>query len=687
MVSAISDALAPQLQQCWSYQRTSTARQARGDKSGMDRQEEALAAWLRDHPDYQLAEALVDAGVSAGTGRHRTKGALAQFIASGKAKKIPAGSVLIVESVSRFSREASTDALMSLLGDVLQPGLAIAFTQFDSGRVITAERWNREPGLKYGLIAALDSARTEWEERSARSRGGARKRERLQNEGQKVVAATPWWIQRDPVTRRLIRDKSGNFVIDPVDQATIHRSVELACAGMGTTLIAKVLDEEGRPPPQTANRRNQYRDKAATGWTVSRVGYLLRHPALVGDLVRRDGRTIPGFYPAVLSLQQWNEVRDALRSRNKLRGALRGGGQKTHNLFMCLTRCGICGGTISYHPSSERASTGHPGYMACRAANRRDNPSCSNSGYMNYQEVESHCLTRLTGSVWDDLLGVPDHQEAIYSCQAKVNRLAHERRELQAQLVRAEERLQDLWASEASDLKQEMAEAAVVKLRNRFASAKADHDAVDLELQALMAKPTGEQAAAELHARVHEFWKQLDEGEVPVDERRAFNRWLRARRPSIQFLFHPSPEGQPQSERLIELHVDGRSAGTEPLAGAARTVARTRGMVAPTMAIEASIGTDGDALIHLEAEGIKGAIKQTLEQLQDGRLVDHTQTFAAWQASKPLQPAISRLLKLLPAKLQEMGITGLDDQQQMRLVILLAQTAAKEAANAVATAD
>ena len=684
MVSAISDALAPQLRQCWSYQRTSTARQAQADKSGMDRQEEALAAWLRDHPEYQLAEALVDAGVSAGTGRHRTKGALAQFIAAGKAKTIPAGSVLVVESVSRFSREASTDALMSLLGDVLQPGLAIAFTGFDSGRVITAERWNKEPGLKYGLIAALDSARTEWEERSARSRGGARKRERLQNEGEKVAAATPWWIQRDPVSRQLIRDESGNFVIDPVDLATINRAVELACAGMGTTLIAKVLDDEGRPPPQTANRRNQYRDKAAKGWTVSRVGYLLRHPALVGDLVRRDGRTIPGFYPPVLSLQRWHEVRDALRSRYKLRGVLRGGGQKTHNLFMCLTRCGVCGGTFSYHPSSERARTGHPGYMACRAANRRDNPTCSNSGYLNHGEVESHCLTRLTGSVWAELLGVPGQQEEIHGLKEKVNRLAHERRELEAQLTRAEERLQDLWASEASELKQEMAEAAVAKLRNRFASAKADHDAADLELQALMAKPTGEQAAAELQARVHEFWQQLDAGEVPAEERRAFNRWLRARRPSIQFLFHPQPEGQPQSERMIELRVDGRSAGIESLAGVARRTARDQGMVAPTLAVQVPLGSDGDTLVHLEGNGIK----QTLQRLKDGRIIDNTTTFAVWHANKPLQPAISHLLKLLPARLQEMGITNLDDQQQMRLAILLAQTAAKEASRrAVATVE
>jgi DNA invertase Pin-like site-specific DNA recombinase len=39
---------------CWSYARTSTTRQAREDRSGMERQQQALAAWLADHAEFQL---------------------------------------------------------------------------------------------------------------------------------------------------------------------------------------------------------------------------------------------------------------------------------------------------------------------------------------------------------------------------------------------------------------------------------------------------------------------------------------------------------------------------------------------------------------------------------------------------------------------------------------------------------
>ena len=549
----------------------------------MERQQQALAGWLEANPQYALQDQLVDAGVSAGKGKHRTQGALSKFIAAGKTGAIPKGSCLVVESVSRFSREASTDALMSLLGDVLQPGLAIAFTGYASGKIISADTWNREPGLKYGLIAALDSARTEWEERSARSRGGARKRERLQNDGEKIAAATPWWIQRDPETKRVVRDANGNFTINPVAKATIERAIELAISGMGTTLIAATLNEEKRPLPQTAGRRNQYTDKAGETWSHGRVSYLLRHPALLGDLTRRDGTTVAGFYPPLLSVERWHELRASMEARDKLRGSLRGGGQKVNNIFMGLSRCAGCGGPLSFHDSSERARIDHPGYMACRGANRRANPTCNNSGYLNYSHVEAHCLTRLMAPIWADLLGSSDQQQEASTLQERVNTLAHELRGLDAQLTRAEERLQVLWISEASDVKQELAEKAVTQLRQRVAALQTEHEKTNTELQLLLSKPTGAEAAAQLQAQVQEFWQLLRAGELDPAERRAFNRWLRTRIPAIEFRITVEPA-------QVELVVGGESAGIDPLAPIARSAALDDGIINPAYVEEGSDG-------------------------------------------------------------------------------------------------
>jgi DNA invertase Pin-like site-specific DNA recombinase len=545
----------------------------------MERQEQALAQWLKDHPEFELQDRLVDPGVSAGKGVHRTKGALGRFLAAAKAGQVPPGSVLVIESVSRFSREASSSALQSLLGGVFEPGLAIAFTGYDSGKVITSARWDDEPGLKYGLIAALDAARVEWEEKSARSRGGARKRERLQEEGEKVAAATPWWIQRDPDSRRLVRDANGNFKIDPLSKATIWRAIELAIDGMGTTLIAQVLHEEKHPLPPTPGRRNQYRDAPLPHWDHSRVSYLLRHPALLGDLVRRDGRTIAGFYPPVLSVERWGQLRAAMAHRDKLKGGLRGGGQKVRNLFMGITRCAVCGGPFSFHDSSERARIGHPGYMACRPANRRNSPGCSNSGYISYQAVEDHCLTRLAAPIWAELLGNSDGDARINELQALVDEREHALRPLEASHADAKRRLGQLFVDGASDLRMDAAEEAVASLRDEIAAKRAEHDRLAGELQLERARPTGEQAAAELKAKVSTLWRQLDAGLVSPAERRAFNRWLQCHQPSIQFLVHPPEPGA--NDRGIELIVGGISSGIEPLASVARRMARSEGVVEP----------------------------------------------------------------------------------------------------------
>ena len=563
---------------CWSYARTSTTRQAREDRSGMERQQQALAAWLADHTEFQLQEALVDPGLSASTGANRKRGALGRFIAAAQAGHVPPGSVLVVESLTRFSREGELEVLETLMSEFWKRELGLAVCSHNciySRELITGPEAHR----MHLLWGGLSQARQEAAERSRRSQGAARKRERLQEEGAKVTAATPWWIQRDPETRRLVRDAAGNPLIDPIAKTTVLRAVELACGGMGSTLIAQTLSAEGRPLPQTAGRRNQYSDKAGDTWSHSRIAYLLRHRALLGDLVRRDGRTIPGFYPPVLSLEQWHELRGSIEARDKLRGSLRGGGQQVRNLFMGITRCGVCGGPFSFHDSSERARIGHPGYMACRSANRRSNPTCSNSGYLNYSHLEAHCLTRLMAPLWAELLGSEEQQQEVSELREQVNTQAHELRTLAAQLERDEARFQELWMSEASPLSQELAEKAVAKLRQRTAETKDEHDAAAVRLQLLAAKPTGAAAAADLKAKISVFWQRLDEGLLSPAERRSFNRWLRCHQAQIQFVIHPAKPGAHDHE--VELAVGGLSAGKEPLAPMARRMARAAGVPEP----------------------------------------------------------------------------------------------------------
>lgn len=140
----------------WSYARTSTDRQAQDDRSGMDRQEQALAQWLWDHPLYQVAKALVDAGVSAGRGRNRTRGVLSPFLESARMSIVPAGSYLVVESMSRFSRESATRTLRTLIPPVMD-GLRPSAAEADMQRAAREIRKKlAQDGACPFKIASLD---------------------------------------------------------------------------------------------------------------------------------------------------------------------------------------------------------------------------------------------------------------------------------------------------------------------------------------------------------------------------------------------------------------------------------------------------------------------------------------------------------------------------------------------------
>src|ERR1700692_4962232 len=96
-----------------SYIRWSAPQQRLGDSKR--RQLEKTEAFCQEH-DLILDQRLVDDGKSAFKGKHRKKGtALSRFLDDVKAGRIPKGTILIVESLDRLSRETPTVALRRFL--------------------------------------------------------------------------------------------------------------------------------------------------------------------------------------------------------------------------------------------------------------------------------------------------------------------------------------------------------------------------------------------------------------------------------------------------------------------------------------------------------------------------------------------------------------------------------------------
>ena len=121
----------------YSYTRFSTLIQESGDS--LRRQTERSLAWCKSH-GHILDDSLRlhDKGVSAWTGDNRTSGKLGAFLAECKAGRVPKGSILIVESLDRLSRQGVRIALKLFL-DILDYGVSIVTLQpeytFDADNV------------------------------------------------------------------------------------------------------------------------------------------------------------------------------------------------------------------------------------------------------------------------------------------------------------------------------------------------------------------------------------------------------------------------------------------------------------------------------------------------------------------------------------------------------------------------
>lgn len=84
-----------------NYQRVSTNKQGEEDRSGFSRQDEALARWKREHPDYEVR--VIKEMIS---GKKNVKfGLLGQFLKDAQKGKVAPGTVLVVETFSRLSRD------------------------------------------------------------------------------------------------------------------------------------------------------------------------------------------------------------------------------------------------------------------------------------------------------------------------------------------------------------------------------------------------------------------------------------------------------------------------------------------------------------------------------------------------------------------------------------------------------
>jgi DNA invertase Pin-like site-specific DNA recombinase len=320
----------------YSYLRFSDPAQAKGDS--YRRQTDLRDAWLkRNKVKLDTSLTLEDKGVSGFFGDHRRnpdRYALAAFLDLVKKGRIAKGSYLIVENLDRLSREDIIPAL-SLLLDLIQAGIRVVQllpveTIFDA---------QANPMILMMAIMELSRGHSESAMKSERvGRAWQEKKRRAAEDKTPLTAKTPSWL-------RLI---DGEWEVDREAADTIRRIYRMAIDGYGVGLIVKKLNAEKVPVAGGGDH-----------WALSSVSKILSNRALVGEYQpykgragkrdkngkpcrKPDGKPIPGYYPAIITEDEWYAARAALASRKNKVGRLPSGDL---NLFNGLLRDARDGGS------------------------------------------------------------------------------------------------------------------------------------------------------------------------------------------------------------------------------------------------------------------------------------------------------------------------------------------------------
>ena len=311
-----------------SYVRWSSAQQSLGDSKR--RQVEQTEAFCREHK-LILDQRLVDEGKSAYKGKHRQKGAaLARFLEEVKAGNIPKGTVLIVESLDRLSRETVPVALRQFL-EILEHDIEIVTLidrQWYSQKSLGADSAPLLMSIVY-MMRAHDESRHKAERLAEVWQN---KRKRAVESGLPMTSACPGWL-------RLRKDGKGFEVI--LERAKLVRLMFwLYNRGWSRQRIVALFNRHSVPTWGVGR-------KAAKGWHHSYIQKTINNRAVLGEFVPYSTRSGMGatqrrpaaaalkdYYPKIITASAFAKVQ--LRSTGP-RGPI---GPRVANLFQGLLRVG-----------------------------------------------------------------------------------------------------------------------------------------------------------------------------------------------------------------------------------------------------------------------------------------------------------------------------------------------------------
>jgi DNA invertase Pin-like site-specific DNA recombinase len=496
-VSAASESGAPRL--AFSYQRVSSGKQAEEGRAGIDRQADAFIGFCQRHGLTPNADPLVDRGLSAFHGRHRSRGALGTFISAAEAGRIPPGSVLVVEDLDRFSRETASHTQELLLA-LFRQELALGIVRDDV--VVDREVHDNpsNPGIRLMLMTRGDAAHDYSRKLSGRISDVWQRRRQDWEEHRKPYlgkGSRPEWLTDDGI----------GFVEIPDAVEVVRRIFKLASEGnMGGTQIAELLSGEGVKPVRAAV------------YGPIRILRILHDRRVLGEKEWRDGSVSHGYFPRIIDQRLWEAAQKAIdaRHKNKLR---HGRGEVIGNLFQGISFCS-CGRVLSLQRSQNRQAVKL--YEVLRCSGRRTHTCPKPKGDYKYdEEALLHAFMRHR---WQAFFDRPADTRKRRALEKRLRDLESLHAEQQQQASTAAINMSELLKTGELDAPT----AAMLGKASSDASAAAaatqrSIQAIQAQIQQLNLQPSSADLQRQIRERVQGF---IASDRHDIDERRRFNNWV-----------------------------------------------------------------------------------------------------------------------------------------------------------------
>lgn len=335
----------------YSYVRLSSGPQKKGE--GFRRQIDRTRRFAADN-GLELDESLVrlDKTESAFRGQNATSGLLGKFLEACEAGQIEKGSVLVVESIDRISRQRPMQAL-ALFMRLITSGITVV-TLIDGRRYDYQSNEHDVLMMIGAMCRAYDESRTKSDRISDRWESRRKNASHL-----KMTAMAPAWL-------KLNKDRKSFSVIES-HAAIVRRIFDETIAGIGMFTITCRLNNT-KVPVMGRSR----------GWHQSYIAKILSNPAVYGELQpyhlvdgerKPYGQPISDYYPAIIERERFFQAQGARYQRRSGRSGAKG--KKLSNLFTGLARCGYCFSRM--HFDNHVSARGESKSFICEAALRKYN--------------------------------------------------------------------------------------------------------------------------------------------------------------------------------------------------------------------------------------------------------------------------------------------------------------------------